>query len=87
MKAVEFSAAAIKQLLELQKNEPDSFKKLLKLIESAATTPFEGIGKPEELKYDYKGFWSRRIIEKHRMVYEVSENKIRIVECKNHYDE
>ncbi|TAF77058.1 MAG: Txe/YoeB family addiction module toxin [Bacteroidetes bacterium] len=80
MRAVEFSSEALKQFLSLQKSEPDSFKKLLKLVESAAITPFEGIGKPEELKYEYKGFWSRRITDKHRLVYEIIENRIRIIE-------
>ncbi len=86
MKDVLFTSEAFAQMLELQKSEPDSFKKLLKLIEITSKTPFDGLGKPEPLKYNYSGFWSRRITDKHRMVYEILENHIRIIECKDHYN-
>jgi toxin YoeB len=48
-------------------------------------TPFEGIGKPEALKYDYAGWWSRRINEEHRIVYRVEEDKINIAQLRFHY--
>jgi toxin YoeB len=46
---------------------------------------FEGIGKPEQLKYDYAGYWSRRINQEHRLVYKVTEDQIIIASCKYHY--
>lgn len=55
------------------------------LIESILETPFEGIGKPEALKYDYAGWWSRRINEEHRIVYKVEEGKITIAQLRFHY--
>ncbi|HEY4195502.1 MAG TPA: Txe/YoeB family addiction module toxin [Mucilaginibacter sp.] len=52
--------------------------RISKLIQSILETPFEGIGKPEALKYDYAGWWSRRINEEHRIVYRAEEDRITI---------
>ncbi|MEM9417153.1 MAG: Txe/YoeB family addiction module toxin [Bacteroidota bacterium] len=60
-------------------------KKLRQLIESIQETPFEGIGKPEPLKYALAGCWSRRITQEHRLVYEVSAHKIFILSARGHY--
>ncbi|MBK7475432.1 MAG: Txe/YoeB family addiction module toxin [Haliscomenobacter sp.] len=49
-------------------------------------TPFSGLGKPEPLKYKYKGFWSRRINEAHRLIYQVAVEEILIAKCRFHYD-
>lgn len=61
-------------------------KKINELIKDIARTPFDGKGKPEPLKYDLAGFWSRRIDREHRLVYQVVENEILIYSCKYHYD-
>ena len=55
------------------------------LIEEARRDPFAGKGKPEPLKYEYSGYWSRRITEEHRLIYSVSETAIEIISCKYHY--
>ena len=60
-------------------------KKIRQLIESIQSTPFEDIGKPEPLKYELTGCWSRRINKEHRLVYEVSKNKIFILSAQGHY--
>ena len=60
-------------------------QRISKLIQSISDTPFEGIGKPEALKYDYAGWWSRRINEEHRLVYRIEEEKIIIAEMRFHY--
>ena len=60
-------------------------KKISELIASILDTPFTGIGKPEALKYNWTGFWSRRINDEHRIVYQVLEDKIIIVQLKYHY--
>jgi toxin YoeB len=60
-------------------------QRISKLIQSIIETPFEGIGKPEALKYDYSGWWSRRINEEHRLVYHVEDNKITIAQMRFHY--
>jgi toxin YoeB len=61
-------------------------KKINELIKDIQRTPFEGKGKPEPLKYDLAGFWSRRIDLDHRLVYQVKGNEILIYSCRYHYD-
>ncbi len=57
------------------------------LLKDISRNPYTGIGKPEPLKHKYSGFWSRRIDEKHRLIYMVNENQILIAKCRFHYDE
>lgn len=61
-------------------------KKLLVLFEELIEHPFEGIGKPELLKYDLSGYWSRRINREHRIVYEVKEDTVFVLSVKGHYE-
>ena len=61
-------------------------KKIRKLLENIEESPFEGIGKPEQLKYDWIGYWSRRMNHEHRLIYEVHNNKILVHSLKGHYD-
>ncbi|MFM7603327.1 MAG: Txe/YoeB family addiction module toxin [Pseudanabaena sp.] len=69
----------------------DTDKKLLKrinlLIKDALRNPFEGIGKPEPLKANLSGYWSRRINTEHRLVYEVLDDSILVVACRFHYQD
>jgi len=60
-------------------------KKLIQLTEAIIESPFDGIGKPEALKYDLAGLWSRRINQEHRFVYEISEKALIIISLKGHY--
>lgn len=60
-------------------------QKISQLIEAISEKPFEGIGKPEALKHNLTGFWSRRINQEHRIVYEVLENMIVVHSLKGHY--
>jgi toxin YoeB len=55
------------------------------LIKDTLRNPFKGIGKPEPLKGNYSGFWSRRITGEHRLVYFVSEKRLHIIQCRYHY--
>ncbi len=61
-------------------------KKINELIKDIQRTPFAGRGKPEPLKYELSGFWSRRIDREHRLVYQISGDEILIYSCKYHYD-
>lgn len=61
-------------------------KKINDLIKEIQRTPFEGRGKPEPLKYELSGYWSRRLDREHRLVYQVSGDEILIYSCKYHYD-
>ena len=63
-----------------------TIKRIHALIKAIDCSPFEGIGKPEPLKYNYQGFWSRRIDEVNRLVYRVEGGILQIVSCKGHYN-
>lgn len=60
-------------------------RKINELIKDIQQHPFEGKGKPEPLKYDLAGFWSRRIDREHRLVYRVEDGNILVYSCKYHY--
>jgi toxin YoeB len=62
-----------------------TLKKINRLIDDALRNPFEGLGKPEPLRENYTGFWSRRIDDKNRLVYAVSDNAISVIGCRFHY--
>ena len=68
-----------------QKMDKKILKKINTLIKEIKRTPFEGIGKPEPLKHELAGCWSRRITHEHRLVYEVSDESIFIIFCRYHY--
>ena len=55
------------------------------LIKECSRTPFKGTGKPEPLRGDLKGYWSRRISDEHRLIYKVSDNGLFIAQCRFHY--
>ena len=59
---------------------------MLSLIKDIQREPFSGIGKPEPLKYELQGYWSRRITDEHRLVYKAEEDLLIIISCKYHYD-
>jgi len=69
-----------------QKIDKKILKRINLLIKDISRQPYEGIGKPEPLKHNYRGFWSRRINGEHRLIYQVRENEIRIIKCRFHYD-
>jgi toxin YoeB len=69
-----------------QKTDKKILKKINDLIKEISRSPFQGLGKPEPLKYKYKGLWSRRIDSEHRLVYQVTDDEIRIYKCRFHYD-
>ncbi len=73
-------------------NDQDTIIKIKELIKSVRQNPFSGIGKPEPLRHDLKGFWSRRISSEHRLVYKVSgtkgvDQRCIILQCRFHYDD
>ncbi|MCB0078649.1 MAG: Txe/YoeB family addiction module toxin [Anaerolineales bacterium] len=64
---------------------PEESVALIRLIQETQDNPFGGIGKPEPLKHELSGCWSKRIDQAHRLVYQVTEDKIRILACRYHY--
>jgi toxin YoeB len=85
MKKVIFRKEALRQLEEWKNSNSSIFFKIIELIESIKSSPFYGLGKPEPLKHDKQGYWSRRINKEHRLVYKVTEESIIITSCKFHY--
>ena len=86
MKRITFSKNAWEDYLSWQKEDKKMLRKINDLIKDIQKTPFEGIGKPEALKYDLTGFWSRRIDLEHRLVYQYLDEQILIYSCRFHYD-
>lgn len=68
-----------------QKNDKKLLKKINSLIKEITRKPYEGKGKPEQLKFDLTGFWSRRIDLEHRLIYKVEKKELHILACRYHY--
>ena len=65
--------------------DPSLVTRINRLINDAQRTPFTGIGKPEALKHQLAGYWSRRITDEHRLVYAVEDNQVVIIVARHHY--
>ncbi len=83
---ITFSKNAWEDYLSWQKEDKKILRKINELIKDIQREPYEGIGKPEPLKYDLAGYWSRRIDLDHRLVYQYRDDEILIFACKYHYD-
>ena len=84
---VMFEPKAWDEYLEWQGTDRKTLKRLNDLIKETRRTPFDGIGKPEALKGDLEGCWSRRIDKKHRLVYMVDDERIVVLQCRHHYSD
>jgi toxin YoeB len=82
---LEFDAAAFEDLAWWVEQNRNKALRIIKLIREVQRDPFHGTGKPEPLKHELAGCWSRRIDDEHRLVYQVQEKKIRILACRYHY--
>ncbi|MCX6231055.1 MAG: Txe/YoeB family addiction module toxin [Bacteroidetes bacterium] len=70
-----------------QANDKKILKRINELLKDISRNPYTGIGKPEPLKHKYSGFWSRRINDTHRLVYQVKQGEILVAKCRFQYDE
>ena len=86
MKSLEFDPRAFEDLKWWIEQDRKVALKIMRLVENIQESPFEGLGKPEPLKHELSGLWSRRIDQEHRLVYEVRQDKIRILACRFHYE-
>lgn len=87
MSKITFAEDAWEDYLYWQGQDKKILKKINSLLKEIQRTPFEGSGKPEPLKGELQGSWSRRISEKDRLVYEISDNMILVKQCRGHYDD
>jgi len=85
MRRVLFEKQAFEDLKYWSSAEPKIIRKIIDLISDIQKHPFDGIGKPEPLKHQLRGFWSRRISDEHRLVYFVDEKTVVIASCRYHY--
>jgi toxin YoeB len=83
---VSFHRPAFTEYQQWAQEDPQVFAKINSLITEVIRDPFRGTGKPEPLKYDFAGHWSRRINGEHRLVYKVSGSQLTIISCKFHYE-
>ncbi|MFP5390046.1 MAG: Txe/YoeB family addiction module toxin [Gammaproteobacteria bacterium] len=85
MRNVKFTDEAWNSYIYWQTQDKKTLKRINELIKDAQRDPFTGIGKLEALKHSLNGFWSRRIDETNRFVYEASEEDLVIISCRYHY--
>ncbi|MDX9965874.1 MAG: Txe/YoeB family addiction module toxin [Sulfuricurvum sp.] len=80
-----FAEEAWNDYLYWQETDKKMLKRINELIKAISREPFAGIGDPEPLKFNWSGFWSRRINREHRIVYAVQDDSILIAQCRYHY--
>ena len=82
---IKFSSNGWEDYLHWQSADKTILKRINRLIAEIMREPFEGIGKPEPLKHQLSGFWSRRIDDRHRLVYAIENGTLLIAQCRDHY--
>lgn len=85
MRNLEFDAAALEDLAWWVQQDRRKALRIIRLIQETQRDPFGGIGQPEPLKHELAGCWSKRIDDKHRLVHQVLNEKIRLLACRYHY--
>jgi len=86
VRLIVFHQSAFDDYSEWARIDKKLFERIRRIIAETARTPFEGLGKPEPLKNELRGCWSRRISDEHRLVYKVTDQQLIVVSCKYHYD-
>ena len=87
MSKLTFTEKAFEEYLYWHTQDKKTLKRINALLKEIMREPFSGTGKPEPLKYDYSGLWSRRIDDTNRLVYRVTDEQIEIYQCKGHYND
>lgn len=85
MRKIIFQKEALKEYNDWKKTNKKVSQRIKQLIKEIQVTPFEGTGKPEPLKHELKGYWSRRINKEHRLIYKVTADSIIVISCRYHY--
>lgn len=81
-----FHEKAFDEYLYWQKNDKKTLKRLNNIIKDIIRNPYEGLGKPEPLRYALQGYWSRRITLEDRIIYKVENDNLIIISCAKHYE-
>ena len=87
MNKITFTEQAFEEYLYWQTQDKKTLKKINSLLKDISRNPYEGIGKPESLKDNLSGYWSRRVDEKNRLVYRVENGQIEVYQCRGHYED
>lgn len=87
MNKITFTEKAFEEYLYWQTQDKKTLKRINALLKDICRSPFEGIGKPEPLKENLSGFWSRRIDDVNRIVYRINGEQIEVYQCKSHYND
>jgi toxin YoeB len=82
---ISFEKQAFGELTEWAQTDKKVHKRIINLIKDIMRQPYTGLGKPEPLKHQLNGYWSRRITEEHRLVYKIENDAVIIIACKHHY--
>jgi len=85
LRNLSFTPSAFNEYNDWFENNPQIVQRIKTLIREIDKDPFKGIGKPEPLRGNWSGYWSRRIDHEHRLVYKVTNEQILITKCKGHY--
>ncbi|MDR3302270.1 MAG: Txe/YoeB family addiction module toxin [Spirochaetaceae bacterium] len=86
MKIVFYNETAFNTFYDWTVADKKIAKKIAALIKDISRTPYDGIGKPEALKHELSGWYSRRINDEHRLIYKVENDTLTILSCKDHYE-
>ena len=82
---ISFESSAFDDFNEWATVNKKCYKRIVDLIKDITRNPHQGLGKPEALKHELRGYWSRRIDEEHRLIYKIEDNRLIIISCKYHY--
>lgn len=85
MADIVLAETALEHLAYWSKQDPRTLRRIFELLQAIQREPFSGIGKPEPLKYELSGYWSRRIDDTHRIVCSVQDDAITVISCRYHY--
>ena len=85
MRKITFTPDAFREYNDWMAEDSEVVQKIILLLREIQREPFKGMGKPEPLKGNYSGYWSRRVTLTHRLIYRVTKESIEIIKCRDHY--
>jgi toxin YoeB len=87
MRDIKFNGKAYEEFIEWAETDKDIYDKIKELLKDISREPFKGLGKPEPLKHELRGYWSRRITKEHRLIYKVEKDTLTILSMFGHYSD